>query len=458
MIIKGKPSSSAKFWAKYLLAEGPNDRAELIEIKGLVAEDVPTALKIMKAIADQSRSHGKFLYQANINPRAGEHLTPEQWAEAVDTLEKNLGLEGHQRIVVEHEKFGRVHRHVVWNRVDSETLRVADMGGNYYAHERAARELEKRFGLKPAAETRDKQKEQGQSDQPDGSKEQEKPRFKKRDPEEVKKEMTELWNAAGNGKEFRAALEERGYTLAKGDRRDYCVVERSGFVHNLARRIDGVRAKDVRQKLADIDRDSLPAVDDVQYERGWDRGNRRKAMNELRQANGRDDKALRNRENKKFSDKVTKRLNEKIKRNAEFEAKAHDGWKKRAKAQRARANKLIQPAKGAIYVGDRLAGGVVTLLDFVGGLLDDKSRAPMTPEQMRLSEQIVAERRAEAALENIRESMERGENLRPSDLTRLTDSHLENIRLQGDDYMRELVASIQKSRERDSDWGRTRER
>ena len=130
MIIKGGGVGSVRFWGKHLTSHD-NDRAEVVEIKGLVAVDVPSALREMQGVASGSRCHGNFMYQANLNPEAHERLTPEQWNEAIDQLEKNLGLEGHQRIVVEHEKKGRVHRHVIWNRVDVDTLRVVDIGGNY---------------------------------------------------------------------------------------------------------------------------------------------------------------------------------------------------------------------------------------------------------------------------------------------------------------------------------------
>lgn len=72
--------------------------------------------------------------------------------------------------------------------------------------------------------------------------------------------MTELWRAADNGKAFIAAAEERGYKIAKGDRRDFVVVDHAGDVHSLARRLDGVRVADLRAKFADIDRDSLPSA------------------------------------------------------------------------------------------------------------------------------------------------------------------------------------------------------
>ena len=77
-----------------------------------------------------------YFYQANINPREDEHLTPAQWREAVDTLEKNLGLTGQPRFVVEHEKEGRTHRHIVWSRIDRRA-HGGDFGLAHRRHPRA---------------------------------------------------------------------------------------------------------------------------------------------------------------------------------------------------------------------------------------------------------------------------------------------------------------------------------
>src|ERR1700733_6676131 len=114
VIINGGAAGNTGFWSNHLQRVDTNDRAEVMEISGLLATNLPTALREMEAIAAQSRSGGNFMYQANINPGADERLTPAQWKEAVDTLENHLGLSGHQRVVVEHEKEGRVHRHVIW--------------------------------------------------------------------------------------------------------------------------------------------------------------------------------------------------------------------------------------------------------------------------------------------------------------------------------------------------------
>src|SRR5208282_5397428 len=199
MIINGNPAGNVGYWSSHLLRDDTNARVEVKEISGLLAEDLPTALREMQAVAAGSRSHGNFLYQANISPRIDEQLTPEQWKEAVDTLEKNLGLDGHQRIVIEHEKEGRAHRHIVWNRVDVETMRVADMGGNYRIHTATARELENRFDLTPT---------------PTPSALDKKPalelwevRAAERsglDPATLKDELSELWRSTDSGKAFAA--------------------------------------------------------------------------------------------------------------------------------------------------------------------------------------------------------------------------------------------------------------
>jgi hypothetical protein len=256
MIIKGNPAGSVAFWSSHLLRDDTNERAEVKEISGLLAEDLPTALREMEAIASGSRSHGNFMYQANISPRENEHLTPKQWKEAIDTLEKNLGLEGHQRIVVEHEKEGRTHRHVVWNRVDVENLRVADMGGNWRIHTTTARQLEVRFDHTPTP-TNFHQLDRKQGAELWEARAADRSGL---DPAAIKAELSQLWRMADNGKAFAAAVEERGYILAKGDRRDFCIIDHAGDAHSLARRLDGVKVKDVRERMSDIDRDSLPTV------------------------------------------------------------------------------------------------------------------------------------------------------------------------------------------------------
>ena len=253
-----EPRWQRRFWSKHLLRDDTNEKAEVREISGLAATDLRAALREMQGVASGSRSQGNFMYQANINPLAHERLTPEQWREAVDTLERNLGLEGHQRVVIEHVKEGRQHYHVIWNRVDVETMKVADMGGNYRIHEKTARELEARFGLTPTPTAAPNAR-----NPPDALWEKRAAERSGIDPKTMREELTQLWRATDTGTAFKEALEERGYVLAKGDRRDFCVLDRAGDAHSLARRLEGVKAAEVRARMSDVNRDALPNVEDA---------------------------------------------------------------------------------------------------------------------------------------------------------------------------------------------------
>ena len=64
----------------------------------------------------------RALYHANIDPDRSVNMTPEQWKRSIDSLEEKLGLTDHPRAVVKHIKHGREHIHVVWNRIDLETM------------------------------------------------------------------------------------------------------------------------------------------------------------------------------------------------------------------------------------------------------------------------------------------------------------------------------------------------
>ncbi len=112
----------------------------------------------------------------------------------------------------------------------------------------------------------------------------------------------------------------------------------------------------------------------------------------------------------------------------------------------------------ALMVFDAVAGKMESLVDFVCDFLSGSSQPPPDPKTISQREQIIAQRKALAAIENIRDSMERGEGLKAEDVRNLQPIHLENIKLRGDDYVRSLVEAAQLARERERDHGRERER
>jgi hypothetical protein len=262
VIIKGKSVGGAKRLAVHLMRTDTNERAEVKELRGVAAEDLRGALLEMEAVASGTRTTKPF-YHGSINTRADERLTDEQRLHAIDRLEAALGLTGQARTIVVHEKEGREHCHIVWSRIDLERMAAISDSHNYRKHEEVARALEREFGH---------ERVQGAHVERDGK---ERPERTPSHAEmlqadrtglsanEVKEQITELWRGTDNGKDFFVALWQAGYELARGDRRDYVVIDPRGGTHSLARRVEGAKVKDIRERMADLDPARIPNIADA---------------------------------------------------------------------------------------------------------------------------------------------------------------------------------------------------
>jgi hypothetical protein len=259
VIIKGKSRSSPSALAAHLGNTATNERVTLVEARGTVAQDLRGALIEMDAYAAGTRCELP-LYHANIDPQPPYRLTPEQIIEAVDALEKRLGFEGHARVIVLHEKYGREHIHPVWSRIDLDQMKSVSDSHNYRKHEEVARDLERRFGherVQGAHAEREGVERPDRTPSRAELRQEERTGIKGKD---VKADVTEAFLAVDNAIAFQAALADAGYVLAKGDRRDFVIVDRQGGIHSLARRIDGMKAAELREFMAPIDREKLPDI------------------------------------------------------------------------------------------------------------------------------------------------------------------------------------------------------
>ena len=258
MIINGNSRGNAKFMSQHLAKTEDNEKVTLTEVRGLMAETIPDAFRQMSIAAMGSRCKNWF-YHANINPDQSTPLTPEQWQQAIDKLEQNLGLDGQPRFVVEHEKSGRTHRHVVWLRIDPDTMTARSDSNNYRVHEQTSRELEKLFNHQMVMGAHDRDKDSKRPKRRDKAWESFRGKQTGIDPQKMKQTVTKLYQRADSGKAFAAALKANGFILAKGERRDYVIVDGKGYVHSLARRIDGAKAADITARLADLT--NVPTID-----------------------------------------------------------------------------------------------------------------------------------------------------------------------------------------------------
>lgn len=263
MIIKGGSRRRGAQLAAHLLRTDQNEKVELREVRGTIATDLLGALDEIEATATGTRCRKPF-YHASISPPPERSLTARQWSHAIDTLERALGLKGQPRVVVAHVKGKRQHVHVVWSRIDLERGRAIADSWNFRVHEAVARDLESEFGhdaVRGAFTGRDVQQ----------SRPRRTPRSHELRQEErsgihlsdVEAEITALWRCTSHGEEFRANLHDAGYILARGDRRTFVVVDAAGGVHALARRIEGVRTRDIHARFSETRVSELPSVTDA---------------------------------------------------------------------------------------------------------------------------------------------------------------------------------------------------
>lgn len=262
MVIKGSARGGAAALAAHLQRTDTNELAELREVRGVVAEDLDGALREIEAVASGARSKRPF-YHASINTRADELMTSEQWTKAIDRLEQELGLTGQARAVVAHVKEGRAHVHVAWSRIELETMKAIPDSHNYRRHEIVARELEREFGHARVQGAHIEREGEARPSRTPSHAEMQQAERTGLTPEQAKDQLTGIWNRTDSGKAFAAAIAVEGWILARGDKRDFVVLDPAGEAHSLGRRIEDAKAKDVRARMADIDAAGLPSVEEA---------------------------------------------------------------------------------------------------------------------------------------------------------------------------------------------------
>jgi hypothetical protein len=229
MVIRGNSRGNARQLSHYLLAKKDNEDIRILDIDGQhnpTPEELHQSIYLMGVSAELSKSE-KGLYHAQINPAIGEDAAMEDdhWREASDILGKQLGLEHQRRAIVLHTKKGRTHAHVVWERYDHDQEKMVSDSFSRLAQDRARKEMETTFGQAPT------------------------PHRNKHRPE-LKASLSALWHQTGTGAQFVKAARRNGYIISEGSGRSpYMVVDENGRSYDLTRQLQGVRLKEVRQRL-----------------------------------------------------------------------------------------------------------------------------------------------------------------------------------------------------------------
>lgn len=258
MILKGSQRGNGADIATHLLLTQPdgtgldtyaNERVEVAEIYGTVATDLHGFAAEIEAIAKGTKAKNAF-YSLSINPPYP--MTREQYAQAREFIMWRLGLADQPYALVFHIKDGREHCHLLISKIDAVAMKAIHMAFDHSKLCDCACDLAHEFGFELPQGLRDWEQKNRE-------------RFEKIEPSQAenaiakdtgitpaqrKELITNIYNHTDDTRSLESALLEAGYVLAFGDRRALIIVDQHGNPFSLSRYVKGVKAKDIKARLA----------------------------------------------------------------------------------------------------------------------------------------------------------------------------------------------------------------
>jgi len=246
MILKASERSNAKNLAQHLMNARDNEHVELHDLRGFSAVDLNGALQEAHAISRGTRCKN-FLFSLSLSPPEQEDVPVAVFEAAISDIETRLGLENQPRAIVFHEKEGRRHAHAVWSRIDADEMKAINLPHYKRRLNEIARDLYREHGWEMP---RGFDKDRANDPLNYSLAEWQQAKRSKQDPKAIKAQMQHIWKASDNRQAFETALRERGYFLARGDKRGFVAVDWRGEVYSLSR-TTGAKVKELKARLGD---------------------------------------------------------------------------------------------------------------------------------------------------------------------------------------------------------------
>lgn len=162
-------------------------------VYGFGHEDLGAAWRDLEAFAKDRPNCKNYMFVISLNPEPGETLTDAQWTQAEAIALLHYDAEGQPYMSFEHEKNGRIHRHLAISRIERDTGRLISDAFTYKKNEAISREIEREMGLNVTPSVLVKDRETPRPKR--RAKDYEGYRGKQTglDPEQVNKEVTAAW-------------------------------------------------------------------------------------------------------------------------------------------------------------------------------------------------------------------------------------------------------------------------
>lgn len=259
MILKGNRRGGGMQMAIHLLNAEDNEHVTIHEMRGFISDSLREALTEAYAISRGTRCK-KFLYSLSLSPPEMESVPVEVFEKTINDIEEKLGFADQPRAIVFHEKEGRRHAHCIWSRIDVEEMKAIDPSYDKLQLRDMSRELYLEHGWKmPRGLMNSKECDPLNFTQAEWQQ----AKRAKQDPRAIKQAFQDCWAISDSRTAFANALEERGYYLAKGDRRGFVAVDWRGEIYAISRWV-GFKTKDIKARLGSPD--ELPSVETIQQQ------------------------------------------------------------------------------------------------------------------------------------------------------------------------------------------------
>ncbi|UJW86901.1 relaxase/mobilization nuclease domain-containing protein [Devosia sp. SL43] len=254
MILKASQRGSGQNLAVHLMRLDDNEHMSLHDLRGFASDNLKDAFREAEAISKGTKC-SQYLFSLSLSPPADARVPVSAFMDAIATIEQRLGLEDQPRAVVFHEKDGRRHAHAVWSRIDADTMKAVKMSFFKTKLMDVSRDLYLEHGWKMPRGMLDSAQRN-----PTNFTLAEWQQAKRQnvDPRLLKQMVQACWSRSDNQQSLVRSLEERGFFLAKGDKRGFVVLDHTGEIYALPRMLD-LKTKDVRDRLGDGA--NLPSVE-----------------------------------------------------------------------------------------------------------------------------------------------------------------------------------------------------
>ena len=277
--------------ARHFLQLGDGaQQVRVVDVRGLAAAATLDRGRPEEAVREGFRelaeisAHGltdRWCHHVHVDPPPGDPDPRGTAGHFLRLYEQEFALTNQPRIVVEHEKDGRVHWHVAYTLIGEDGRMVDGLSHHHRRTEKVSRitEFERGLALTKGAHNRSviaALRREGRDDvageleraglhRGGRARAMESPQERAQrersgnpSPREIGEACLAAWRESGTAAELRANLERRGLELRQGEK-GLVVIDRAGTTHSLSRRlgeaskrIEGarIRAGEVRQRLS----------------------------------------------------------------------------------------------------------------------------------------------------------------------------------------------------------------